>query len=305
MDEQAKKLYNLNKRSLEYKNSKEYFVGDRICRYMGLLKRGKMLSFFKLLCNNVWRVTYKKKSNPIVYSVNLEDSYNGEKIAVYTAVFGSYDQLLEPLYKDPHCDYFIFTDQSIPEESIWKKISFKKFPKEADTDVLKNRYIKFFPQELMPQYKYSIYIDGNIQITSEISVLFKPFRCKTGIGMHKHPSNINLYEEVKHNLQLGKINSEDRKAITRIYRRYNIPADFGMFECNVIMRDHQNEYCKYIMKNWWNELVSGIKRDQLYFTYVLFKLGYLFNDVYLIGENINANPMFIRYEHAKGGTAIL
>jgi len=47
MDNNGKIFYDLNKRALEYRNSKEYFVGDRIMRYIELLKGFHFIKFFK------------------------------------------------------------------------------------------------------------------------------------------------------------------------------------------------------------------------------------------------------------------
>jgi len=66
-------------------------------------------------------VIFKKKRNPIVQSLDFSKPYTGKRIAVYTAIYGNYDTIPEPLYADPMCDYYIFTDKDIPEGSIWKK----------------------------------------------------------------------------------------------------------------------------------------------------------------------------------------
>ena len=41
-----------------------------------------------------------------------------ERIAVYTAFFGPYDQLREPLLQPDNIDYYILTDQPVPEERL-------------------------------------------------------------------------------------------------------------------------------------------------------------------------------------------
>lgn len=293
----AKSYYELNKRALDFRNSKEYFIGDRIVRYLKMLKGLHFILFAKLLLEDIWRVTFKKKTNPIVQNLDFSEEYQGKKIAVYTSVYGGYDKIVEPLYKDPNCDYYIFTDQVVDASSIWKKIEYDHFPQEINSNFLKNRYVKMLPHKVLPNYEYTVYIDGNLQITSEISLLFKNFDSPTGIAMHKHPSNNGIYEEVMYNKKLGKITEEEASTLEKLYKDNHMPAHFGMFECNVICRNSSNPKCTQIMNEWWNEVFKGVKRDQLYFTYVLFLLGYEFKDIKLIGNNINANPMFIRYQH--------
>lgn len=294
---EAEELYRLNERALKYRNSKEYFIGERISRYIKFIKTFRFISFFSLLINDVWRVIFKKKRNPIVQEINFKDSYIGPRIAVYTSIYGSYDTIYEPLYKDLNCDYFIFTDQEIKPNSVWKKVEFMEFPSVVNTNFLKNRYVKMFPHKVLKDYRYTIYVDGNIQVVSEVSLLFKSIKSKSGIAMHKHPSNTSIYEELIYNKRLGKITSSEAKKVKLMYKENNMPSNYGMFECNVICRDSYNTLCNEIMKNWFDMVFGGVKRDQLYFTYVLYKMGIKFNDIDLLGENINANPMFIRYSH--------
>lgn len=292
----SKIFYDLNKRALTFRNSKEYFIGERIITYIKILKKGKIIKFAKQFTEDVFRVLFKKKKNPKVDELDFSKHYIGKKIAVYTCIYGEYDNIIDPLYKDPNCDYYIFTDQKISEDSIWKKIDFD-FPKEVNSNFLKNRYVKIFPHKIFEEYDYSIYVDGNLIITSEISLYLKEFNTVCGIGMHKHPSNTGIYEEVDYNLRLNKITSDEAKLLRKKYYDNNMPSNYGMFECNVIVREHFNTKCIEIMDMWWNEIINGVKRDQLYFTYILYKLKLKFEDVYLLGDNINANPMFIRERH--------
>lgn len=293
----AKKYYDLNARVLFFRNSKEYFIGERITRYINLIKGFHIGGFLNLFFEDTWRVIYKKKKNPLLETLDFSVPYGGTKIAIYTAVYGNYDIILEPLYKDPMCDYYIFTDQDVPENSIWKKRDFTDFPIDVKSNFLKNRYIKMLPHKVLPEYDYSVYIDGNLQITSEISLYFKCFNPKSGIAMHKHPSNTGIYEEVKYNCRLGKITEAEAKMLKQEYKSNGMPEHFGMFECNVICRRSCDPNCIQIMEKWWEAVKKGVKRDQLYFTYILYLTGYKFCDLKLLGNNINANPMFIRYKH--------
>lgn len=295
--EVAKNYYELNARALAYRNSYEYFIGDRINRYVKKIKGLHLISFMKLFCEDIYRVLYKKKKNPDVEELDFTVPYIGKRIAVYTSVYGKYDKIYEPLYKDQNCDYYIYTDQNINQNSIWKKVNFDLFPENVNTNFLKNRYIKMLPQKFFPNYEYSVYIDGNLQITSEISLYFRNFSAITGIAMHKHPSNTGIYEEIMYNCRLGKITETEATLLKKRYKENKMPDNFGMYECNVICRKHHDERCKEIMERWWTEIIDGVKRDQLYFTYVIFLLGYKFEDVGLLGNNINSNPMFIRYQH--------
>ena len=83
----------------------------------------------------------------------------------------------------------------------------------------------------------------------------------------------------------------------KFYKENEMQKNFGMYECNVIVRDSKNENCLKLMDLWWDYFLHGIKRDQFYFTYILYKNGYKFDDVLSFGAAVNNNPIFIRIEH--------
>ena len=58
-----------------------------------------------------------------------------------------------------------------------------------------NRYIKLHPQEFfLNEYRYAIYIDGNIRVMSDLSPYTRKCNCKTGIAMHRHVQRICAYK---------------------------------------------------------------------------------------------------------------
>jgi hypothetical protein len=55
------------------------------------------------------------------------------------------------------------------------------------------------------------------------------------------------------------------------YRQEEMPTDFGMSENNVIFRYHRKAHVRKIMELWWQEIISGSRRDQLSLSFVLWK----------------------------------
>ncbi|WP_229668008.1 glycosyltransferase domain-containing protein, partial [Oceanisphaera marina] len=54
------------------------------------------------------------------------------------------------------------------------------------------------------------------------------------------------------------------------YQSEGYPKGYGLNEMNVIFRVH-NEVIRLLMEEWWQELLSGAKRDQISFRYVCWK----------------------------------
>ena len=295
-DEYVLKLIELNKKNIELNNSKECVFGRKFFIYFNFLKKFKFISLIKQFHHDIH--ADKKSSRALVDFDANKYIVKEEKIVVYSAIYGSYDEILEPLSVDENCDYYLFTDQSIPEGSVWKKADDSLLPSFCNTPTLKNRYIKMFPNKFFSN-RFTIYIDGNLQIVANPSWLIqKDFvDCKTGIAMHLHPRGYCIYKEAKNAYFKGKISKKNMKYCLKFYKHNGMPKNYGMFECNVIARDSYNKNCISLMNSWWDAFYNGIKRDQLYFTFILYKNGYVFDDVFCYGKSVNDNYLFIRKEH--------
>lgn len=308
-----KKLYsdlmdNMKKMSVDYRNvrkSKYYKLGFAI-----LYTLENILRFnFKPIKGYYTSINGEKKLNKRRLSIdsNKENNYlrksnyfSNEKIVIYTSIFGEYDSLAEPLSVPDNCEYYIITDQEVSDKSIWKKYDFSKFSNEISklSNIEKNRYFKMHPHLLFPDYNYSIYIDGNIKIITDLTEYIYYIE-EGGFAAHLHSKRDCVFDE----FDAVKIFKKDTKENIEYYRKLlmkrNMPRHYGMLECNVLVREHNNEKCIEIMKEWWKEFCISTKRDQLSLPYVLFKYGYRIEDIGKLGTNIFLNPSFRIERHKK------
>lgn len=292
-----KNIQYLNNERLKLANSKELFWGKKLCKYLALAKNLKFGTVFKELSHDVYAF-YNKKINYSIIDFETDYKRLTDKVTIYTSIYGDYDDILQPLTVDENCDYFIFTNKELPGDSIWKRADDSNIPSYCNTPTLKNRYVKMFPHKFFNS-EYSIYIDGNIQPIGKVSRLIQNGldQSPTGIAMHRHPRENCVYEEARTVQHKGKISKADMKKAISDLKKSGMPKHFGMFECNVIARKHSNLVCKEIMEDWMKYYLDGVKRDQLYFTYVLYSMGYKYEDVFNFGAPVNQNPIFFRKEH--------
>lgn len=229
---------------------------------------------------------------------NEEVSYvSNSRIAVYTSIFGEYDNVQEPLVIPDNCDFYIITDNEIKKESLWKKISPKEF---SDIDnmnnIYKNRYFKMNPHKVFPNYEYSIYIDGNIKVITDLSELVnKVGEC--GIAMHSHATRDCITQEAKACNILGKESLDVINKQIEKYFQEGMPKGFGLLQASVIVREHNNYKCKKIMRDWWNEFNIGCKRDQISLPYVIWKNGLTVSEIGVLGNNIAENYSLRIFDH--------
>ncbi len=279
---------------IELRQSKEYRIGMALKRSLLNIKKIKikdLLDDFRK-----WTIGLKKdikyKDKISITNRNEKPNYFSEhKIAIYTCIFGSYDKILEPYYKPDNCDFLIFTDQNIDANSIWKKV---ETPEEIEklTNVEKNRFIKMFPHKLLKDYDYTIYIDGNVRVLTDLTEYVNKLNPKIGIGIHKHHLRDCLYDELKAIVKMNKKNKQKANEYKKKMIEVGMPTHYGLLQCNVIVRSSKNKICEEIMQDWWNEFKNNIQRDQVSLPYVLYKHKISVKDVATLGNNIYRNPSF-------------
>ena len=221
------------------------------------------------------------------------------KIAVYTSVFGNYDKIKEPLYVSNRCDYFAITDQDIPSDSVWKKIDCSVIEGFENLDNYhKSKFCKLFPHKILPNYEYSIWIDGNAQIAADVYPLVDRMKDSLVMASFQNPFHDCIYTERNY---LIFIDAVDMKAIDRQmadYKNDGFPKKFGMREFTIIVRKHNDKKLQKYMEDWWEQVNKYTMRDQISFPYVLWKNGETIDYIQMYDGNWRDNPRFLYHDHS-------
>jgi hypothetical protein len=230
------------------------------------------------------------------------------KIAIYTSIFGGYDDLIDDQYQMDGVDYICFTDRDLESET-WKVI--KSTPIYNDPNRNAKKY-KILPHRYLKDYDYSIWIDGNIKVISDIRALCNGDSYKVYDHMQVFDKRNCIYDEAQAILNFGKINSErtpergiknwkdNPKLIVDQMNRYiseGYPKNNGLATNPIIVRNHNDSDVIAVMEDWWSEIKYNSKRDQLSFNYIVWKNQ--FNFVYLQGDSRN-NEYFVSVGKHKG-----
>lgn len=187
---------------------------------------------------------------------------------VYTAIFGKYDALQEPLVIEKDIDYLCITDQVFPVPYPWRCIIIKT----ENTDKVRlNRLIKINPHLFFPEYAYSLYVDGNIIINCSISELAEKILPENSVILVRHPLRNCIYQEALECIKKSKDDTQTIESQMREYREEGFPEAFGLSENNILLRDHNNPIVVRLMEAWWNEINQKSRRDQLSLFYVIWK----------------------------------
>ena len=188
----------------------------------------------------------------------------------YTCIIGNYTKLCNHAFINPGWDYVCFTDN---QEFIKKKhigvwqIKPLVFDKLDNTK--NNRWHKLNPHLLFPEYKKSLYLDGNLRIlTSYYSSLVG--KAKSTFLFPEHVFNC-IYEHLD---LIEKVNKETKENLNRLrdkYEKEKMPRKWGLTENNMIFRKHHDPEVISLMEQWWHMVENYSRRDQASLMYILWK----------------------------------
>ncbi len=205
------------------------------------------------------------------------------KKVIYTCITGDYDNLKDHGFYHPDYDYICFTDKDIAPVGKWQiqQCHLNNFD-----GVRLARWHKLHPHLLFISAEESIWIDGNVLIESEeFFSSMNRLAEEEFMRATPHPERTNIFEEYEACWRYGKDSqlTMQNQMISFLMTGWGGSYRNGkFFETNCIYRKHNNEFCKYLMREWWNYIEWGSKRDQLSFTFVLNKnnvnINYLFDN---------------------------
>lgn len=147
---------------------------------------------------------------------------------------------------------------------------------------LMNRKYKFFPNEYLKQYTFSLYIDANIRLFCSPVSLINRYLSHNLMAMPNHLRRDCIYSEAIQCIKIGKVDEKLAKKQMLYYKNKNYPKNNGLAEMNIILRKHNEKDVVNVMNDWWNEINTFTQRDQLSFSYVSWKNNLTFS---LMNEN--------------------
>ncbi|MFC3415152.1 class I SAM-dependent methyltransferase [Algoriphagus hitonicola] len=220
------------------------------------------------------------------------------KIICYTAIFGDYDELLNPVYADRlmnEATFICFTDRNDLQSDFWTIIYVER--KYLDP-TRENRYYKLNAYEVLPEHDISLYIDGNIFLKSDSinEIINQIFSFGAEMAIVKHPKRDCLFVEGETCIKFGKDRYDIIVNQLSKYKLQKFPHHFGLWACSIIFRKNTSAV-ENLCQKWWEEVQSGSRRDQISFPYVLNKLN--FKGLLTLDWKWEENDFYKRAFHKK------
>lgn len=218
--------------------------------------------------------------------------FKNKQTVFYTCIVGNYDDLEEPLTVRSDCDYYLISDEEPRHETIFKYINVNEFVPDHITDnAKKNRYCKINAHKIFPQYKYSVYFDGEMEIDSSIVECIKELP-KTRITTICNNYWKSSYMEA---MRVILSKGDARDVIIKQMEHYwleGFPEDFGNVYCGILLREHNHPVCRRLMEDWWEQIETYSRRDQISFPYALWRNGYTMSDIKTLTDKFEANGKY-------------
>lgn len=196
----------------------------------------------------------------------MQENQKNNKNIIYCCITGGKDTLSEDI-NIKGAKAVCFTDDPTLKSEKWEIRQIPSLYKDIRRD---SRTVKMLPHIFFPEAEHSLYVDGNIICKVPMQRIISEWLQDDDIAVFKHHTRDCLFQEAQECIRLGL---DDKDVIERHIERYKgFPEHKGLYQCGVILRRHTPRI-KRLNEAWHAEYVTGAKRDQISFPYVLEKEG--------------------------------
>ena len=222
---------------------------------------------------------------------------------VYTCITGNYDALIIPKCINQNYDYVCYTDSEIllmkKHAGPWEIRPLLHMSKDITRT---SRWHKINGYRYLGDYISSIWIDANINIITDCMYAYfsQEFR---DLVVPIHSDRDCIYQEID---ACRSLNLDDETIILEMLSKLvddGMPQHFGLNDTSLIYRKHNTVSVDSLMDEWWYYVLNYSKRDQLSFTYLLWKHGVSFVDIAMSNIRID-HDNFQFYPHLPHITPI-
>jgi hypothetical protein len=193
--------------------------------------------------------------------------------AVYTFIFGNYDDLKSPTIITPGWDYICFTDDATLRSDVWDvRLSTRgRADRELEHKKFAIKHMILFHQYLKG-YNLSLSIGGQLELNCNLDDFMREhFPAGDDMMICRHRERDCIYDEAE---ECKAWLLDDPARIDSQMQRYHAmgyPAHNGLYATAIIARWHDRANVREMCEFWWEEYRRGSRRDQLSLNYAIWK----------------------------------
>lgn len=191
-----------------------------------------------------------------------------EKPVIYTVNIDGRDEIKDPPFATPLCDYVCFTDNS----SLKSKVFDIELVATTENPALACREYKTLPHKFFPDYSKSLYMDGNMRLVTPDHLGFiNKYLHDSSFVIFPNPDRKNVREEVDMCKRTRKADPDALEAQYRQYLEEGFPDNIPLINGSFILRRHNELEVINFDALWWLEIFNRTQRDEVSFPYVAWK----------------------------------
>ena len=208
---------------------------------------------------------------------------------VYTYLDGE-QELQQPEEVSGRLEYLCFTDKKErwnKREGVWKYCPIEN-TEGLDGKLLRSKY-KIMAHQFLAEYDYSIWTHSNMQIVGDVLRFCEVYgEGKSFLGFSNTKEDC-IYEDMSvAHVRMDDLNIDIRKKLVR-YEKEGYPANNGLIDGRVMVRDHRDKNMCRVMEEWWREIQDCYSFMGSVFNYIAWKNKFPFSICNLF---IYTNPYF-------------
>lgn len=202
------------------------------------------------------------------------------RVVVYTAIFGTIGDKLQPLkhraYRDgkDSLDYYAFVDGMLPNQEQKDKTGWiKRAPvwEHKTNPRLRARRHKLQPHLLFPEADVTLWLDGCLTPSENPVDIANYYLCGGAyLCAFEHMQRDCVYQEGRACIKLGKDHPDIINAVLTHYKLEGYPEHNGLAETTAVLR-RNNDVVNKFNDAWWDLLRNGSIRDQLSFDFLVWQ----------------------------------
>lgn len=199
----------------------------------------------------------------------MTDGPDAGRVVVYTCVTGGYDIPLESPWA-LRCPHVCFTDDPRLRSATWSLRALDG----ADLDpARRSRLPKILPHRYLGDYDTSIWVDASARLLEDPVALARRALEGFDFAAPRHPKRDCAYLEVDECVRKAKEAESDLRRQAQAYRELGLPDHAGLWEATVLVRRHGAPAVAAAMEDWWTEVRTRSRRDQVSLAFVAWRHG--------------------------------
>jgi hypothetical protein len=219
--------------------------------------------------------------------------------AVYTFIFGDYDDLKSPAIITPGWDYICFTDDPTLRSDVWDvRLSTRtRADRQLEHKKYSIKHMILFHQYLRG-YNLSLSVGAQLGLNCNLDDLMREhFRAGDDMMICQHAERECIYDEAE--LCKGWLLDDPARIDAQMqrYRAMGYPAHNGLYATGIIARWHDRANVRAMCEFWWEEYRRGSRRDQLSLNYAIWKSAPIKISAIDFVQQINVERNFTLYPH--------